>query len=152
VLGSSFVTSRFRTASKRTNRIGACSSLQNVEAWLARWHFTGRCHDARRLAKLAMKSFTSIFQTAADFAAVSPRRLAGITLQLMNADSSVERYHPKTLRNDLEREYASTQIESLAHKLFAALKILFDEGYAFRDFKDTINGDWFVLRSLAKIT
>ena len=84
-----------------------------------------------------MRAFTSILPTRASFLALSPRQLAGAVLELMNA-SGDERAHLKTLRNDVEQDYGAASSQALAAKLFAALALLMDEGYTFRDFKDAV--------------
>lgn len=91
-----------------------------------------------------MRSFSAVLPAPSDFLALSPRQLAGLLLELMNAVAYV-RSHPKTLANDVLAAYPSASQERLVQHLMAALDLLAAEGYTFRDMKDAVDNDWFAL-------
>lgn len=87
--------------------------------------------------------------TAADFLALSPRRIAGAVLSLMNATSD-RRTHPRTLRSDAERQYAGCSSEQVGDLMAEAVELLFAERFIVRDYRDTVDNDWFILSRKGK--
>jgi hypothetical protein len=91
-----------------------------------------------------VRSFASVFPTAEEFLALSPRQLAPHTLVLMNEPSAPVRQHPKNLRNGVVGDYPSAE-RAAVDRLIQALRIMNDEGYTTRDYADAVDNEWFVL-------
>jgi hypothetical protein len=90
-----------------------------------------------------MRALTSVLPSSEDLLALSPRQVAGFVLQLMN-EAGDPRAHPGNLCSDAARSYP-TDADRVVQRLDAALRVLFDEGYTMRDYKQVADGDWFTL-------
>ncbi len=95
-----------------------------------------------------MRALTSVLPGADDFLALSPRQLGGFILELMN-EAGDPRAHPRTLCNDAARSYPA-DADRVVQKLDAALRLLSDEGYTMRDYRQVSDGDWFTLTDKGK--
>lgn len=97
-----------------------------------------------------MRAFTSVLQSADDFLALSPRQVGGFVLQLMN-EAGDQRAHPRNLCNDAARAYPR-DADRVVQRLDAALRVLSDEGYTMRDYKQVSDGEWFTLTDRGRAT
>jgi hypothetical protein len=91
-----------------------------------------------------MRSLITALPSVQDLLALSPRKLGGYILQLMNADGS-RRDHPKNIRNHVTDVYAGPSEEKAAANVLAALDLLKSEHYIFNDYQDTVDPNWFAL-------
>jgi hypothetical protein len=96
-----------------------------------------------------MRAFTSVLPGADDFLALSPRQVGGVVLQLMN-EAGDPRAHPRNLCNDAARSYPS-DADRVVQRLDAALRVLSEEGYTMRDYKQVSDGEWFTLTDKGRV-
>jgi len=96
-----------------------------------------------------MQSLTTLVPTASGFLALTPRRVAGIVLSLMNRDGD-DRSHPKNLRNAAENVYAGPLSRPAGDLMAQAIELMFGERFIARDYRDTVDGDWFLLTRKGK--
>lgn len=75
---------------------------------------------------------------------LSTRELIGYLLEAMNAGNDT-RFHPKTIRNDLNDQYSAPASGRVAERVIAALELMRHEEYAARDYADSVDPEWFVL-------
>jgi hypothetical protein len=93
---------------------------------------------------LSMRRITTIIPTASSFLALSPRRIAGTVLALMNAASD-RRSHPRTLRLDAEEQYSGPSAQDVGDLMAEAIDLMFAERFIVRDYRDAVDTDWFIL-------
>lgn len=96
-----------------------------------------------------MRLLSDVVPSAEALLALSTRALAGVFLEQMNAAGDT-RFHPKTLRNDIERAYPGTLSADAALHAVRAVALLSSEGYLERDYKDTTNFDWLAVTEKGK--
>lgn len=96
-----------------------------------------------------MLAFTTEIPTAEAFLALTPRQVAGLVLALMNAASD-ERSHPKNLRLAAEGQYGGPHARKAGDLVAEAVELLFAERFIVRDYRDTVDSDWFMLTAKGK--
>jgi hypothetical protein len=77
-----------------------------------------------------------------EFLDLTSRKVAGIVLELSNADSD-ERSHPRNLRLAAERAYPGPLANKAGDLMADAVEMLFREQYIKRDYADVVDHDWF---------
>jgi hypothetical protein len=91
-----------------------------------------------------VRSLITVFPSAQDLLSLTPRKLGGYILHLMNVDGS-RRDHPKNIRNHVMDAYAGPLAERAAANVLAAIDFLKSEHYIFNDYQDTVDPNWFAL-------
>lgn len=96
-----------------------------------------------------MQPLTTLVPTVDAFLALTPRQIAGAVLSLMNA-ASEERSHPRNLRLSAEEQFAGPSSRSAGDLMAQAVELLFAERFIVRDYRDTVDSDWFILTPKGK--
>jgi hypothetical protein len=96
-----------------------------------------------------MGPFKTVVSDSEAFLRLTPRRLAGIVLALMNAAAD-ERDHPRNLRLAAEQQYPGPSSRKVGDLMAEAVELLFAERFIVRDYRDTVDSDWFILTPKGK--
>ena len=113
-----------------------------------------RCLSQRRCPRVVpkgrtMQPFTTTIPTADAFLALTPRRIAGTVLALMNAASDW-RSHPRNLRLAAEEQYSGPSSQKVGDVMAEAIELMFAERFIVRDYRDTVDSEWFILTPKGK--